>query len=254
MLLAMTTPSGNRSALPHVIRTLSQAELFHRSVVSRLGRGNRVECPELTGKDESDRPLRWRHQHAHTIPVAFGVDDRIDHFLVYSPMGLRDRAQRAIRSLNRTWTKGGVGDLQLAVVASGGIEMLRQLPDKWSRVVEGLLGPPGGAKIWISQTPFVPPKTMDRRASRSVEAQVQAELASRGRPAARRVEVLVDLTRKLRHFVRRRQKGNNPPRTDVGFGIRLEFDEPVCGPLLLGYASHYGLGRFRACDASEPCE
>lgn len=31
---------------------------------------------------------------------------------------------------------------------------------------------------------------------------------------------------------------------DMGFGLRLEFAEPVAGPLMLGYASHYGLGLF----------
>jgi hypothetical protein len=35
---------------------------------------------------------------------------------------------------------------------------------------------------------------------------------------------------------------------DEGYGLRLTFSEPVHGLLLLlGYASHYGLGLFRAC-------
>jgi CRISPR-associated protein Csb2 len=49
MLLALTTASGNRSALPPCSRTLPQAELFHRAIVGRVGKGKRVHCPELTG-------------------------------------------------------------------------------------------------------------------------------------------------------------------------------------------------------------
>lgn len=53
MLLAITTASGNRSALPPVTRTLPQAELFHRAIVGCVGNGHKVHCPELTGKDEA---------------------------------------------------------------------------------------------------------------------------------------------------------------------------------------------------------
>ena len=42
MLLALTTPSGNRSALPPCTRTLPQAELFHRAIVGRVAKGERV--------------------------------------------------------------------------------------------------------------------------------------------------------------------------------------------------------------------
>ena len=42
MLLALATPSGNRSALPPCSRTLPQAELFHRAIVGRVAKGERV--------------------------------------------------------------------------------------------------------------------------------------------------------------------------------------------------------------------
>jgi CRISPR-associated protein Csb2 len=61
------------------------------------------------------------------------------------------------------------------------------------------------------------------------------------------VEIDPSLTRELRHFVRRRARGGRPPHVDAGFGLRLQFAEPVRGPLLLGYAAHYGLGLFEAC-------
>jgi CRISPR-associated protein Csb2 len=210
-----------------------------------------VNCPELTGKDEFDRPLHDHHEHAHTIPVDLDGDGRLDHIIIYAAMGLGDAAQRAIRRLRRTWTKGGAGDLQVAVVGSGDLDMLRRLLPSFSEQLTDILGPPGGASIWESVTPFVPPKTPDRRRRRRIGGQVNAELASRRLPEAARVEIDPELTRSLRHFVRKRVRGGVPPKVDVGFGLRLHFSEPISGPLLLGYASHYGLGLFRAC-AVEP--
>jgi CRISPR-associated protein Csb2 len=245
MLLAITTPSGNRSALPPVTRTLPQAELLHRTLVGRLARGGRLDCPALTGKDEQGRPLRGhRHAHAHTIPLDLDGDGHLDHVLIYAAMGLCPAAQQAIRALRRTWSKGGVGELQLAVVGSGDLESLRRLPGRWSRAVEAILSPPGGACVWHSVTPFVPPKTPDGRRSRQPLALVNRELASRGLPPAQSVEIDLDLTRRLRHFVRRRGHGGVPPKVDVGWGLKLTFAQPICGPLLLGYAAHYGLGLF----------
>ncbi|HMO87309.1 MAG TPA: hypothetical protein PKC18_20555 [Lacipirellulaceae bacterium] len=45
---------------------------------------------------------------------------------------------------------------------------------------------------------------------------------------------------------RRRTRGGVPPKVDAGYGLRLRFAKPVTGPLLLGYGSHFGLGRFAA--------
>lgn len=252
MLLAITTASGNRSALPPVSRALSQAELFHRAIVGRLGNGSRVNCPELTGKDELDQPLKGHHKHTHTIPVDLDADGHIDHIIIYAPMGLGDVAQRAIRRLRRTWTKGGSGDLQVAVAGSGDLDMLRRLPFPLNLELEGILGPPEGAQVWESVTPFVLPKTLDRRSKRRVTGQVNTELVSRRLPEANTVEIDLELTRSFRHFVCRRIRGGVPPKVDAGYGLRLRFAEPIEGPLLLGYASHYGLGLFRACVTDKP--
>ncbi|MCX7701354.1 MAG: type I-U CRISPR-associated protein Csb2 [Gemmataceae bacterium] len=245
MLLALSTPSGNRSALPPITKALPQAEWLHRAIIGNLANGQRVSCPEITGRDEFGRPLRANHKHAHTIPLDLDSDGRIDHFLVLAEMGLGEEAQRAIRRLRRTWTRGFVGDLQLAVVGSGDLENLRCLPPPLLHQIEELLGPPGGATIWESVTPFVPPRTLDRRRKRTVVGQVNAELACRGLPEADSVVIYADLTRSLRHFARRRYRGRVSPKVDFGFGLRLEFAQPIKGPLLLGYASHYGLGLFR---------
>lgn len=115
-----------------------------------------MKCPELTGKDEFGRPLHDHHAHAHIIPLDLDGDGRFDHILIYAKMGLGEEAQRAIRSLRRTSPKGGVGDLQLAIVGSGDLEILRK-PRLKTKVCE-LRGLEGGSCTWENVTPFVLPR------------------------------------------------------------------------------------------------
>jgi CRISPR-associated protein Csb2 len=251
MLLALTTPSGSKSALPAVVRTLSQAELLHRALVSKLG-FHGEPCPELVGRDEAGEPLKG-HQHSHLLPIDLDGDGRLDHIVVFAPMGLGARAQQAVRSVRKTYMKGGVGELQVAVAGAGALKDLRTITGELSRGVEALLGSKVGAASWVTTTPFVPPRYLKTSGPSSLIGQVEAELAVRGMPAAK-VEVLDWAGERLplRHFVRRRQRGPQPP-LDVGFAVRISFDRPVPGPICLGYGSHFGLGRFRAVqEASRP--
>ena len=245
MLLSLTTPSGNQTSLPPCTRTLPQAELFHRAVVSCLGQGHKVHCPELTGKDEQGKILRGLHQHAHTLPMDLDNDGHLDHIIIYAGMKLGGAAQRAIHRVKRTWAKSVSGDIQVAVVGYGELDMLRRLPDRMRDNIQSLLGPPGGARVWKSVTPFVPPRYLKAGGKNTLIGQVNAELSSRHLPEAEFVQVDSDLTRELRHYVRRRSHGHaSQPPMDIGLGLQLVFSEPITGPLLLGYASHYGLGLF----------
>ncbi len=250
MLLALTTPSGNRSALPPCTRTLPQAELFHRAIVARVGKGGRIHCPELTGKDDHGKPLHDHHDHAHTIPLDLDGDGHLDHLVIYAKMGLNHDAQQAIRTLRRTWTKGGVGDIQLALAGYGNIDFLRNLPPPLDASIEKILGSSTGSLVWESLTPFVPPRFLKPRGKNSLLGQVNAELLSRNLPEVASLEriPLELLKQSFRHFVRRRFHGGSLPPVDSGFGLKLTFSEPISGPLLLGYASHYGLGMFQAVN------
>ena len=254
MLLALATASRNRSGLPPCTRTLPQAELFHRAVVARVAKGQRVHCPELTGRDESGTPLQDAHCHSHILPLDLDDDGHLDHVIVYAPMGLGQAAQQAIRTLNRTWTKGGVGDLQIALAGSGDLDTLRLLPTFLGRRMGQLLGPPEGARIWVTETPFVPPRFLKRRGGNTLFGQINSELASRGLP---QLEQLDELPRNSdvispRNYVRRRQRGGSPPPVDVGYALRLQLAAPVNGPLTLGYASHFGLGLFVSESSNSP--
>jgi len=253
MLLALSTASRNKSALPSITRTLPQAELFHRAIVGRVAKGQHVDCPELIGKDAEGNPLKNGHQHAHILPLDLDNDGHIDHILIYSPMGLGDAAQTAIRTMKHTYTKGGVGELQTALVGRGDLECLRQLPESLRPQIDQLLGPAEKSRTWISTTPFVAPRHIKRNGKNTLMGQINTELASRRLPSAIQIEILlpddksvsVD-QKKLRHFKRVRQHGGSPPPSDAGFSLRLTMETPISGPLMLGYGSHFGLGLFRA--------
>ena len=250
MLLALCTPSGNRSALPPCKWTLIEAEKLHRAIVGRAANGERVYCPELTGRDEQGAPLRQCHQHAHLWPVDLDEDGRLDHFIVYAPMGLGARAQQAIRRVRAMWTRKGENDLQLALAGMGGLDTLRGLPAHLGRRMGQLLGPPQGARVWMSVTPFVPPRFLKQRGANTLLGQINAELASRQLPPVEQLDPMphTPSTLRLRHYTRTRRRGGASPPVDVGFALRLQFSEPVLGPIALGYASHFGLGLFAALE------
>lgn len=253
MLLALSTPSGNKSSLPPVARTLPQAELFHAALVRKVGNGKRVVCPELTGRDQDGRPLGGQHEHAHVLPLDLDGDGHLDHLLIYAAMGLSDQAQRAVRSLNRTYTKGGVGELQVALAGIGDADQLRSLRGTLGHISGRLLGGEATGLVWESLTPFVPPRYLKKSGKNSIEGQVNAELISRGLPEATTIKVLDEESKAFRHFIRNRRRGDAPPQppVDMGLALRLHFDQPLDTkrlPLSLGYASHFGLGLFATVD------
>jgi CRISPR-associated protein Csb2 len=247
MLLALTTSSGRRGGLPPVTRALPQAELLHRALIGRLGKGGRIDCPELVGKDAKGQPLIG-HRHAHLLPLDLDGDGFLDHILVHAPMGMDALAQSAIRGLRRTHTKGA-DDLQVAVAASGRLEDLRNLGEPIGDGLRRVLGP---AAKWLSITPFVPTRHIKRNGANTLQGQIAAELASRSLPKAA-VTVLPSteesVARSLRHHVRIRRDATKAPPVNHGFALQISFEQPISGPISLGYASHFGLG-LMAADGS----
>jgi len=64
MLLSIATASGNDHALPHITRTLPQAELLHTELVGKAARKS-GHSEVLSGCDEQRQPLTGPHRHAH---------------------------------------------------------------------------------------------------------------------------------------------------------------------------------------------
>jgi CRISPR-associated protein Csb2 len=216
-------------------------ELLHMGLAKQL----RAEsCPELTGLDANGVRLEG-HKHAALVPLSLDAEGQIDHILVHAPMGFGADAQRALRSIRSTYTKGG--DKPLFVTLAG----LGKLAD-FQRIGAQRVSELAESRVWTSRTPFVPPRHL-KATRHTLEDQVQAELACRGLPRAARIEVL-DRTRilalRLHQFVRARRNPKRAPPAPRFFGLRIEFEEPVRGPLAIGYACHFGLGLMIPCASA----
>ena len=246
VLLALVTPSGNRAALPSIARTLPQAELLHRSMVSWSDPGKKGAAPPvLSGHDEDQRPLAG-HRHSHILPVDLDGDGHLDHILLWAPMGFDPDALAAIRKVRRTWSKGMKDDLLLGIAGYGRREILRGLPEPVKQIM-------GSGRTWVTLSPFVPPRFVKKNGANTVEGQLRAKLESRGLPDPVEIQVKrlpesgdIDEAhrRRFRHFVRCRTRGAPAPPQDMGVFARFRFEEEVQGPICLGYGSHFGLGFF----------
>jgi len=250
MLLSLTTPSGNDHALPSLDRTLPQAELLHRSLVSLSAKDGIMPSKVLTGCDEDGKPLTEPHRHAHLLPLDLDGDGHLDHILIWAPMGLDGDAQSSVRAVRKTYTKGGVGILRLALAGSGSLNDMRRLSGPYGDGLRKIISGEDGAVEWQSLTPFVPPRYLKKNGRNTLEGQIKAELAARGLPTPAEVAILdprdnPSLLRQ-RHFIRSRRFGPAAP-IDCGFSVQLRFAKPVLGPICLGYGSHFGLGMFKSC-------
>ncbi|MBV9925501.1 MAG: type I-U CRISPR-associated protein Cas5/Cas6 [Acidobacteria bacterium] len=114
------------------------------------------------------------------------------------------------------------------------------------------------ARTWTSATPFVLPAGRHRfrrngreRVRESPESILIKLLQNRGKPCPKvtRLESKdKEVTWVKPHETRARRLSQEQARTNfvrLGFWLRLEFLEPVSGPLLLGDSCHFGLGAFK---------
>jgi len=240
VLLALSSLGRSKSVLPMDLRTLPQAELFHRALVGLVNRmGGENEAGELIGKDEGGNPLVG-HRHAHILPLDLDGDHHLDHVLAWAPDGLGAMAQQVLRSLRTTYMKGGIGELGVRFVGAGDKTDLTSLGFPQGPSLARIVG---SATTWESRTPFVPPRYMKRNGRNTLEGQIVDELVSRGCSAPQTIEILREETIDFRHYVRARR--HRSPPCDCGFAVRLTFAEAVSGPISLGYASHFGLGLFQ---------
>jgi CRISPR-associated protein Csb2 len=118
-------------------------------------------------------------------------------------------------------------------------------------------GLPGESRVWKSATPFVPPAERHRfrkngraRPGESPEHILTKLLQAEGKAAPACVKSLEEhgeVTWVMLHETRRRRLGKEDSRTPwvrPGFYLRVEFHDPLSGPLILGDSCHFGLGLF----------
>jgi len=255
-LLSLSSDTRLGRQLPQMTRCLRQAEFLHEALISILIKQMGVhDCPAIFGRSVNRNVLQEGHRHAHYLPLDLDEDGRLDHVLIFAPMGLDANAQRAIARLRRTWSKGVDADILVSCVGFGPLNLFRrQLRTRSGRALSIL--PPRPARIWSSFTPYVPVRHLKPKNSRyTISDDVLAECASRDLPEPKRIEVFQEggqsgrreiISRRLLQFVRTRRERKPQPPQPHAFGLRLVFSESIPGPLALGYASHYGLGLFAA--------
>ena len=240
---------------PRLTETISLAEKVHVALVSRSN-----GSPVFTGCDESGIPLKG-HRHAYIFcesNVGLGRGDRgeITHVTVYASSGFGQKEKQAIEGLTRVWGHE-LDDLQLVLLGIGQPEDFAG-----SNTTKGDCPLFAWSKNWISRTPFVP--TRHPKATRagvpkldasglqigSPEHDLRRLLLLDGFPAPISVEPVAGT--KLDEqvvpwhvFLRRRETGEGKPAANgAGYGFRLEFQEPVQGPVAVGYGAHFGMGGF----------
>ena len=187
------------------------------------------------------------HTHAHWIPIGDQGESAacVQYLLVYVPLGLEPTEIGAILRLNGlSGRRGGEDGYEFRGFPKQ--HLLFQAAGQVGDVAPELCAHPRALR-WRSVTPYLPVKHRHPKRETVEEflaADVAAELANRGLPAPISLTV-ADPTagqaiRFRRHRMTRERLRDAPPAV----GLRLEFAEPVSGPLLLGQLSHFGLGVF----------
>lgn len=215
--------------LPRMTDAVRVGELLRNALMGCARRlfGGAIP-PSLSGHDLPDG-----NRHGHAFFLAEGNAQRhIDHLVVHAPAGLDAQAQAAIAELAVISTREGV---------------------QWRVLLEGLGGPMDFAEYspllrkascWESVTPYLHP--WYRKPGFEVPEQIARECRARGIQPPRLVEPLPDAKPRALDFHRFRNKRGLEQPDRQGRMIRLEFAEPITGPLALGFGCHFGLGSFRA--------
>ena len=227
-----------------ITKTLHVGDLAKTACMSKYGAmmNGRVSST-FSGKTADGLP-NLNHLHASYLPTGEAHNKNIDHLTVVAPGGFDQRELEALFKLERLYGRG-LPDMQLEFQGCG-------MPGDFSSVP--ILS---RARRWVSATPMVLTRHSKRRGSGSTrrtidgpEEQVRRELVSRYGAVYEPIAVTVCSSQDTlpgtgmwpADFYRWRSHGsigNGRP-----YGIILEFQDEVAGPITLGYASHFGLGMF----------
>jgi CRISPR-associated protein Csb2 len=249
---------------PRIEDALKIGELMRLAALAQFGWSKdeatgrwRPKAPSvISGRDASGRPLREpQHRHAFWLPEDADADGEIDHVLVYASAGFDREVRRKLDTLTKLWLEPAErretdGDADLAA------------RKEWRLALEGfgvpadfrdaslLLRP---SNDWASVTPFLAAGHLKGGGYPAEIRRLLARRQSLGTSGCADVSVEVLRERKIYgrarraiHFHRFRSRGREKQPDALGTFLRLNFPEPVEGPLALGYGCHFGLGLFSA--------
>ncbi len=258
LTVACYAATGHRP--PQLTEAIIFAETVHRALVE-LSNGS----PVFTGCDSSHRPLQG-HGHAHIFCESNsghgrGCQGEITEITVFAPMGFGRQEQEALQRLREVYDDYE-SSVQLALQGLGRPEDFGGTSKE-----NGQCPLLARSRSWVSRTPFL--STRHPKATRAGVPKVDATGLQIGSPEHELLRLLrlagfpepeaverVDFTSLGRRSVRwqefrcRRSNGEGRKAAyDRGYGFRIEFPEPVQGPVTVGYASHFGMGGFEADGA-----
>jgi len=263
--------------LPSVTHTVRVAEAFRRAAMGRFSvwckqhqkegetfrrhdQPEKFSSPTLSGKTEKGE-MRTDHGHAHYLPTAEGNDHRrINRITVYAEDGFGPGEIAALTAVRRLEVPAGGGRTHthsVQLLGLGPTDMFRGQVDLFRE-----------SDTWESWTPFVAHRHLKRRGTKKdilrepTGEQISfAEFSMRELIAKRRLGSLVAVeplpsllkgTIRCVEFERHRERAGDDGRTRAHGGFRLRFATAICGPVCLGYASHYGLGQFLPSPTNHP--
>jgi CRISPR-associated protein Csb2 len=227
--------------------------------------------PVISGRGPGNHPLKDAcHNHAFWLPEDADEDGEIDHIVVYARGGFNREVRTKLDQITKLWIeRPGIPREEEDVKAHGSRQEWRLALERFGmpknfRNVSRILG---NSRTWESKTPFL---AAGHLKSRGYPAEASRLLARRGFPEPTKITFLrppspavsedgdpyakdigVMIRGRLRraiHFHRFRSRGGERQPDTIGTFLRLEFAEPVEGPLALGYACHFGLGLFVAAE------
>jgi len=180
-----------------------------------------------------DEPEQSNHSHAYYLPVDRDGDGYIDHILIFMRRGFDAYAVEALQRVTHLFAR----DQHLVKVVLTALGTRQDYGDHYPSFAE--------SRVWTSHTPFVPHRHAKKRGGVWVDTpadQIQRELGHHQLERASAVEPVSDVA--WHRFRRERLNGGGARGARSGYGFRLMFDQPVRGPIALGYAAHMGLGQF----------
>lgn len=250
------------TVLPLVTETLPLAEAARRAlklIYGRMTKRNSIHghSPVFSGKDEHGRPLSG-HGHAYYLPTDEDDDRRIDHLTVFARSGFDDVERRALDQLRKLNT-GRKGEerhpLRLLLLGMG---MLKEYAP----------GPLRTSQVWVSATPYIATRHAKTRGRDRIDvASTEARVAFLAADLREQLKVMLpDISAyaadiKIKplldggafkvaerwrpiQFKRFRGKPSDDGGRRMAGAFRIEFPQPVDGPIVLGHSSHFGMGLF----------
>jgi CRISPR-associated protein Csb2 len=222
--------------LPPITYAVTFAEKMRQAALKRHSAINGAPASKrLAGKQGDGRERREGHDHPFILPLDRSERGVIDAVDVWLPQGCTSDEYRALIGISRIWDPV-ILEGAFAVTYLG--QVTREAGTEWRTVTPVVLDRfpkrrgPGGSVVVDAP-----------------EVQLRRALEARGFVPAGieiwspRETIAPRLGGRIRLDAFRRARTGEPTMHPL-VGATLRFDEPICGPIVLGRLAHFGLGRF----------